>query len=26
MYTTFVKAGDPLPKDPILIDYGFNYE
>jgi len=24
MYQTFQKAGEPLPKDPNLIDYGFS--
>ena len=26
MYQTFNEAGEPLPKHPELIDYGFMYE
>ena len=26
MYRTFKEAGTPLPRDPNLVDYGFNLE
>jgi hypothetical protein len=26
MYKTFEEGGDPLPKDPELIDFGFEFE
>lgn len=26
MYGTFKEAGTPLPRDPALVDYGFNLE
>ena len=26
MYAAFQEAGDPLPKDPALIDYSFDYQ